>query len=84
MYAVHTDYDTSAGTIVDGMVLVSSSWAHTLFDTGASHSFISVLFASMLRLKPKPLDSILSVGVRLGRDCELSYHCNLVRNKIDR
>ena len=60
------------------MVLVSSSWAHTLFDSGTSHSFMSVLFASMLGLEPEPLDSILSVGVLLGQDCELSYRCNLV------
>ena len=33
------------------MILVSSSWAHTLFDTGVSHLFISVLFPSMLGLE---------------------------------
>ena len=55
-------YDTMTGTIVDHMVFVSSSWAHTLFDMGASYSFISILFASMLELKYEPLDSTLSVG----------------------
>ena len=55
-----------------------------MFDTGASHSFISILFASMLGLEPEPLDSTLSVGVPLGRDCELSYCCSLVRIEIDR
>ena len=60
------DYDTLVGTTVGGMVLVSSSWAYTLFDTGASHLFISILFASMLGLKHEPLDSTLSVGVPLG------------------
>ena len=69
-YAVEADCDTSVGTTVDGMVLVSSSWAYTLFDTGASHSFLSVLCVSMLGLEPEPLHSTLSVGVPLGRDCE--------------
>ena len=83
-YTIQANYcDTSAGITVNGMVLVSSSWAHTLFDTNASYSFISVLFASMLGLEPKLLDSTLSVGVLLGRDCELSYHCNSVRIEID-
>ena len=78
------DYNTPVGTIVDGMVLISSSWAHTLFDTGASYSFISILFASMLGLEHEPLDSILSVGVPLGRDYELSYCCSSARIEIAR
>ena len=72
------------GTTIDDMVLVSSSWAHTLFDTVTSHSFISILFASMLGLKHEPLDSILNVGVPLGRDYELFYRYSLVRIEIDR
>ena len=77
-YVVQVDCDISASTTVDGMVFVYSSWAHTLFDTGASHSFIFVLFASMLGLELEPLDSTLSVGVPLGRDCELSYRYSSV------
>ena len=60
------------------MLLVSSSWAHVLFDTGASHSFISMLFVSMLGLEYEPLESTLSVGVPQGRDCELSFQCSAV------
>ena len=78
-YAVQADCDTT----VNGMVLVSSSWAHTLFDTGASHSFITILFTSMLGLEPEPLDSTLSVGVPLGGNYELSYHCNSLSIEID-
>ena len=66
------------------MILVSSSWAHTLFDTGASHSFISILFASILGLEHELLDSTLSVGVLLGQDCELSYYCSSVRIVVNR
>ena len=81
---MQADYDTLAGTTVDGMVLVSSSWAHTLFDTSASHSFISILFASMLGLEHELLDSTLSVRIPLGRDYELSYCCSSVCIEIDR
>ena len=83
-YAIHADCDTPSGTIVNNMVLVSNSWAYTLFDTGAFHLFISILFASTLGLEPELLDSTLSVGVPLGWDCELSYHCSLMPIKIDR
>ena len=80
---MQADCDTLAGTAVDSVVLVSSSLAHTLFDTGVSHSFISILFASMLGLEPEPLDSTLSMGVPLGRDCEFSYRYSSVRIDID-
>ena len=67
---------------MDGMVLVSSSWAHVLFDNGASYSFISTLFVSILGLEFEILDLVMSVGVPLGRDCELSYGCSSVCVKI--
>ena len=66
-------YNTVVGTIVDDVILVSSSWARMLFDTSASHSFISIPFVSMLGLEYEPLDSTLSMGVPLGLDCKLSY-----------
>ena len=82
-YTVQVDHDTPAGITVNGMILISSSWAHALFDTGASHSFISALFARMLGLEYELLDSVMSVGVPLGRYCELSYHCSSVHIEID-
>ena len=60
-----TYYDIAEGTTVNSMVLVFSSWSHTLFDIGASHSSISILFASMLGLEYESLDSTLSVKVHL-------------------
>ena len=76
------DYHTPTGTIVNSMVFISSSWAHTLFDTGASHSFITIVFVGMLKLEYESLDSTLSVGVPLGRDCELSYRSNSMRMRL--
>ena len=64
------------------MVLVPSSWAHVLFDTGESHYFIYALFASILGLEFETLDSVMSMGVLLGRDCKLSYGCSFVRIEI--
>ena len=65
------------------MVIVSSSWTHTLFDIGSSNSFVLVLFASMLGLEYEPLDSTLSMEVPLGRDYELSYCYSSVHIEID-
>ena len=50
-------YDTTTVITINIMLLISSFWAHTFFDTGASHSFISILFANMLGLEYELLDS---------------------------
>ena len=60
------------------MLLIYSSWAYVLFDMGASHLFISLFFASIIRLEYEPLEFSLSVGIPLGRDCELSFQCGSV------
>ena len=81
---MHTSnhHGTTVSSTIDGMLLVSNSWAHVLFDTSASHSFISMLFASIIGLENEPLESALSVGVPLGRDCELSFRCGSVQIDI--
>ena len=83
-YVVQTisQQDVVAGTTVECMLLVSNSWAHVLFNTRASHSFIFALLASILRLKFNTLDSVISVGVPLGRDCKLYYGCSSVHVEI--
>lgn len=65
------------------MDLISSSWTHTFFDTATTYSFISILFMSIVGLEYESLDSTLSVGVPLDRDCELLYHCGSVCIEID-
>ena len=72
-------HNATTGTTVDGMLLFSNYWAHVLFDTGASHSFTSILFMSMLGLEYETLESTLSVGVPLGRDYELSFQCSVIQ-----
>ena len=64
------------------MILVSNSWAHVLFDTEASHSFIFAFFVSIVGLEFETLDSVMSMGVPLGRDCELSYGYSSVRVEV--
>ena len=64
------------------MVLISHSWAHVLFDTGASHSFISVAFASVLRLEFERLESPLQLDTPGGSN-EVSLVCKSCRITVD-
>ncbi|KAM1075051.1 hypothetical protein PS2_019630 [Malus domestica] len=51
---------------LDGMVLISSSEAHVLFDTGSSHSFVSLWFSYILGFQSKALARPLYLSVPLG------------------
>ncbi|KAL5834321.1 hypothetical protein ACOSQ4_013818 [Xanthoceras sorbifolium] len=58
--------------VIDGMVLISRSRAHALFDTGASHSFIFSLFANTLGLGFENLSMPLSLETPLGKAHDLT------------
>ena len=62
-------------SVVDGMIHVSHSWAHVLFDTGATHSFISMLFASVLQLETETCSSPLTLSTPMGGIAEVSIIC---------
>ena len=65
-------------SVVDGMIHVSHSWAHVLFDTGATHSFISMLFASVLQLETETCSSSLTLSTPMGGIAEVSIICKSV------
>ncbi|KAL5837092.1 hypothetical protein ACOSQ3_014261 [Xanthoceras sorbifolium] len=75
--------DHSGRGVIDGMVLISRSWAHALFDTGASHSFISLLFANTLGLGFENLSMPLSLETPLGKAHDLTLCCKSVSIRID-
>ena len=67
--------------MMEGTFLMNSFPARILFDSGASHSFISHSFMCRLHLSPKVLDIRLSIATPLGdfsllelicRDCVVS------------
>ena len=60
---------------MDGMILISHSWAHVLFDTGATHSFISMSFATSLQLEMSLSTSPLLVITPMGEEGEVSMIC---------
>ncbi|XP_028106501.1 uncharacterized protein LOC114305596 [Camellia sinensis] len=48
-------------SVIEGNLVLYNSWVHVLFDTGASHSFISFACVKLLELVCEPLATALSV-----------------------
>ncbi|XP_026459739.1 uncharacterized protein LOC113360445 [Papaver somniferum] len=60
---------------IEGNFLIFSSLAKVLFDSGATHSFISLHLAAYLGLKPVPMGFTLNVSSPLGNVVSLSKFC---------
>ena len=58
-----------------GTFLIYNSWAHFLFDSGASHSFLSASFAWSLELELDVLESLIFVDTRVGGRVRLDRIC---------
>ena len=52
---------TTEPDVVQGIIPFSSTWARTLFDTGASRSFISNKFVQTLQLNVEPLNTLILI-----------------------
>ena len=71
-----TARDPEPNVLVEGMVLCYSTWAHVLFDSGASRSFMSTYFASILDLEIVPLSCPLFVETPMGGTMEAKWGCS--------
>ncbi|XP_017976556.1 PREDICTED: uncharacterized protein LOC108662033 [Theobroma cacao] len=60
-YAITQSDVEASNTVVSGTLLVASAFAHVLFDTSASHSFVSVAFVRKFALPCMLLDYELCV-----------------------
>ena len=60
---------------MEGMFLVNTWPAKILFDSGASHSFVSHSFMSRLQLTPDVLAEPLAVATPLGDSSLLEHVC---------
>ncbi|XP_077239760.1 uncharacterized protein LOC143880673 [Tasmannia lanceolata] len=58
----------TAGTVVSGTLPVASLYAYVLFDSGASHSFVSSSYAMLHSLSVMPMNHDLCVSKLVGRD----------------
>ena len=62
---------------MDGMLLISQSWAHALFDTGATHSFVSVSLVQALQLDIENCEQPLVLSTPMGGLSEVTLICKM-------
>ncbi|XP_028075180.1 uncharacterized protein LOC114277480 [Camellia sinensis] len=76
VYAVTASEQATGSLVVRGTFLIFNTWAKVLIDTGASHSFITKSFASLLGLEnrqqqaPLTVESPVRGKVNLTRECQ--------------
>ncbi|RVW13186.1 Transposon Ty3-I Gag-Pol polyprotein [Vitis vinifera] len=69
-----TEPDENA-LLVEGMILVYSTWVRVLFDTGATHSFISASCANALGLKSERVENLLLIESPMGTNSRVDRIC---------
>ena len=60
---------------MEGMILVYSTWVRVLFDTGATHSYISASSANALRLKTEMVEKLLLIESPMGTNSRVYRIC---------
>ena len=65
-------------TVMESSLVLFSTGVKVLFDTGASHFFISTACAISLGLKLKHLEYPISVGIPTGNSVHLSHYCTII------
>ncbi|XP_028073781.1 uncharacterized protein LOC114276185 [Camellia sinensis] len=75
VYDVTTSEPATGPSVVRGTFLVFNTWAKVLIDTGASHSFIAMSFASLLGIKSRQLPASLTVESPVGGKVILTWEC---------
>ena len=68
--------------VLEGLIFISDVPFHALFDTGASHSFISCSMVSCLHLEPDLVHDPLVVSNPIGGSTTLSMICRGLRISI--
>ncbi|XP_028119520.1 uncharacterized protein LOC114317028 [Camellia sinensis] len=62
-------------SVIEGNLVLYNSWMHVLFDTGASHSFISSACSKSLELVCEPLETTLNVMSPMGGCVRIGLIC---------
>ena len=61
--------------LVEGMILVFSTWVRVLLDTSATHSFISTSCANALGSKTERLENLLLIESPMGTNSRIDRIC---------
>ncbi|XP_028057276.1 uncharacterized protein LOC114261233 [Camellia sinensis] len=75
MYALQKEEDVDNPSVIQGMLILMNSWVKVLFDSGASHSFISTACVTSLGLAPETLGIAISVASPLGGQTRVNLVC---------
>nr|GFD04967.1 hypothetical protein [Tanacetum cinerariifolium] len=62
VFAITKDHDTKTSGTITGMLFIYGHAVFVLFDTGATHSVISSVFASRITTTPALLDHVLCIS----------------------
>ncbi|XP_028114164.1 uncharacterized protein LOC114312152 [Camellia sinensis] len=62
-------------SVIRGNLVLYNSWVHVLFDSGATHSFISTSCVKSLGLRCEPLETTLRVASPLGGSIRVGLIC---------
>ncbi|XP_028088483.1 uncharacterized protein LOC114289046 [Camellia sinensis] len=75
MYALQGEEDVDNPSVIQCMLILMNSWVKVLFDSGASHSFISTACVTSLGLEPETLEIAISVALPLGGQTRVNLVC---------
>ncbi|XP_028097348.1 uncharacterized protein LOC114297167 [Camellia sinensis] len=75
MYALQEEEDVNNPSVIQGMLILMNSWVKVLFDSGASHSFISTACVTSLGLEPETLGIAMRVASPLGGQTRVNLVC---------
>ena len=73
MFAVNPQEAHASNTVVTGTFLIDKLKARVLFDSGATHSFISPYFANKLARNKTLMKSPLIIRTSIGEPVEMRY-----------
>ena len=73
MFAVDPQEAHASNTVVTGTFLIDKLKARVLFDSGATHSFISPYFANKLARDKTLMKSPLTISTPMGEPVEVRY-----------
>jgi hypothetical protein len=82
VYALTQQDANASNAVITGIIQVSSAYAYVLFDPGATHSFVSVVFAKKHNLESIPLEIELCVDTPVGGVVIASDICKSCVTKI--
>ena len=75
VYAITPQTEPADQSAIQGMFLLSGLWARILFDSSASHSFISASCVRELSLEVEILEKPLYVSSPLGTRVSVDLKC---------